>query len=151
MVGHYRTNLIKDAIRMATGTGPLQPGAVLHTDRGSNYTSEEFGRFLTGVDTSRPGRPHRVQRDQERMAAPFCFHHPSQSKAAGLPLLEGPARAWRCSRRPGPVARWTATRSPSPPISAPARGTFPAPPRCSGRRQGPALLARAEESDAVNA
>ncbi|WP_225878679.1 IS3 family transposase [Spongiactinospora rosea] len=46
MADHYRTGLVKDAIRMAAGTGLLQPDAVFHTDRGSNYTSEEFGRFL---------------------------------------------------------------------------------------------------------
>jgi len=47
MADHYRTELIKDAIRMAADTGLLQPGATFHTDRGSNYTSDEFGRFLT--------------------------------------------------------------------------------------------------------
>jgi putative transposase len=47
MADHYRTGLVKDAIRMAAGTGLLQPGAVFHTDRGSNYTSDEFGRFPT--------------------------------------------------------------------------------------------------------
>ncbi|MEV4179665.1 IS3 family transposase [Nonomuraea sp. NPDC049709] len=36
MADHYRTSLVKDAIRMAAGTGLLQPGAVFHSDRGSN-------------------------------------------------------------------------------------------------------------------
>ena len=36
MADHYRTELIKDAIRMADGTGLLQPSTVFHTDRGSN-------------------------------------------------------------------------------------------------------------------
>ncbi|MFI6883737.1 IS3 family transposase [Streptosporangium canum] len=53
MADHYRTELIKDAIRMAVGTGLLQPGAVFHSDRGSNYTSDEFGRFLTGLGIRR--------------------------------------------------------------------------------------------------
>ncbi|WP_109527518.1 IS3 family transposase [Nocardia aurea] len=53
MADHYRTGLIKDAIRMAAGTGLLQPGAVFHTDRGSNYTSDEFGRFLTSLQIRR--------------------------------------------------------------------------------------------------
>ncbi|WP_326631470.1 IS3 family transposase [Nonomuraea fuscirosea] len=48
MADHYRTELVTDAIRMAAGTGLLQSGAVFHSDRGSNYTSDEFGRFLTG-------------------------------------------------------------------------------------------------------
>ncbi|RSN09172.1 IS3 family transposase [Nonomuraea sp. WAC 01424] len=53
MADHYRTELIKDAIRMAAGTSLLQPNAVFHTDRGSNYTNEEFGRFLTGLGNRR--------------------------------------------------------------------------------------------------
>jgi transposase InsO family protein len=53
MADHYRTDLVKDAIRMASGTGLLQPGAVFHTDRGSNYTSDEFGRYLTGLHIRR--------------------------------------------------------------------------------------------------
>lgn len=53
MADHYRTDLIKGAIQMAVGTGLLQPGAVFHTDRGSNYTSDEFGRFLAGLDIHR--------------------------------------------------------------------------------------------------
>ncbi|MGW3353757.1 IS3 family transposase [Nonomuraea rubra] len=53
MADHYRTELVTDAIRMAAGTGLLQPGATFHTDRGSNYTSNEFGRFLTGLDIRR--------------------------------------------------------------------------------------------------
>jgi transposase InsO family protein len=44
MADHYRTDLIKDAIRMAAATGLLQPDAIFHADRGSNYTSDEFGR-----------------------------------------------------------------------------------------------------------
>ncbi|WP_440082169.1 IS3 family transposase [Streptosporangium sp. LJ11] len=53
MADHYRTDLIKAAIQMAVGTGLLQPGAVFHADRGSNYTSDEFGRFLAGLDIRR--------------------------------------------------------------------------------------------------
>ncbi|WP_411268451.1 IS3 family transposase [Nonomuraea sp. PA05] len=53
MADHYRTELVADAIRMAAGTGLLQSGAVFHSDRGSNYTSEEFGRFLAGLDIRR--------------------------------------------------------------------------------------------------
>ncbi|MFC4115092.1 IS3 family transposase, partial [Nonomuraea zeae] len=53
MADHYRTELVADAIRMAAGTGLLQSGAVFHSDRGSNYTSDEFGRFLTGLGIRR--------------------------------------------------------------------------------------------------
>ncbi|GAA3515388.1 transposase InsO family protein [Streptosporangium album] len=40
MADHYRTELIKDAIRMAAATGLLQPDAVFH--------SEVLQRFRTG-------------------------------------------------------------------------------------------------------
>ncbi|WP_329087759.1 MULTISPECIES: IS3 family transposase [unclassified Streptosporangium] len=53
MADHYRTELIKDAVRMAAGTGLIEPGTVFHSDRGSNYTSDEFGRFLTGLGIRR--------------------------------------------------------------------------------------------------
>jgi transposase InsO family protein len=53
MADHYRTELIKDAVRMAAGTGLIEGDAVFHSDRGSNYTSDEFGRFLTGLGIRR--------------------------------------------------------------------------------------------------
>ncbi|MFI9842560.1 hypothetical protein ACIHFD_36390 [Nonomuraea sp. NPDC051941] len=53
MADHYRTSLVKDAIRMAAGTGLLQPGAVFRIDRGSNCISDEFGRFLAGLQIRR--------------------------------------------------------------------------------------------------
>ena len=43
---HYRTDLIKQAISKAIATGLIEPGAIFHSDRGSNYTSDEFGAFL---------------------------------------------------------------------------------------------------------
>lgn len=53
MADHYRTSLVKGAIRMAADTGLLQSGAVFHTNRGSNYSSDEFGCFLTGLGIRR--------------------------------------------------------------------------------------------------
>lgn len=46
MADHYKASLVCDAIDAAVGTIELQPGCVFHSDRGSNYTSEEFGRHL---------------------------------------------------------------------------------------------------------
>jgi putative transposase len=43
---HYKTPLITAAITMAARNHSLAPGAVFHSDRGSNYTSAEFGRVL---------------------------------------------------------------------------------------------------------
>ena len=44
---HMRAELVIDALRMAARNYQLQPEAIFHSDHGSNYTSDEFGRFLT--------------------------------------------------------------------------------------------------------
>ena len=41
-----RTSLVCDAISMAAGRGRVQPGAIFHSDRGSQYTSAEFAVHL---------------------------------------------------------------------------------------------------------
>jgi len=46
MDDNYKTPLIQAAIRMAARNVPLPPGAVFHSDRGSNYTSDEFAKTL---------------------------------------------------------------------------------------------------------
>jgi putative transposase len=46
MADHMRTSLVCDAITMAAGHGSVQPGAVFHSDRGSQYTSAEFRSHL---------------------------------------------------------------------------------------------------------
>jgi putative transposase len=45
---NYRTPLISAAIGMAASNLDLPPGAVFHSDRGSNYTSGEFAAVLEG-------------------------------------------------------------------------------------------------------
>lgn len=46
MDDHYRTPLIETAIRMAVSNGRVEPEAIFHSDRGSNYTSTSFGAIL---------------------------------------------------------------------------------------------------------
>jgi transposase InsO family protein len=48
MAEHMRTDLICDAITMAATNVQFAPDAVFHSDRGSQYTSEQFRRHLTG-------------------------------------------------------------------------------------------------------
>jgi putative transposase len=47
MDDNYKTPLISRAIRDAADRFPLRPGAIFHSDRGSNYTSAEFAATLT--------------------------------------------------------------------------------------------------------
>jgi len=49
MDDNYRTPLIQAAIEMAATNLDLPKGAIFHSDRGSNYTSEEFAATLTGL------------------------------------------------------------------------------------------------------
>ncbi len=44
MAAHMHTSLVVDALQMAIDAGHVQPDAVFHSDRGSQYTSVEFAR-----------------------------------------------------------------------------------------------------------
>lgn len=46
MADHMRTSLVIDALGMARRNGDLVEGCVFHSDRGSQYTSDEFARYL---------------------------------------------------------------------------------------------------------
>lgn len=50
MGDNYKTPLISAAIDMAARNNRLAPKAIFHSDRGSNYTSEEFAKTLSGHD-----------------------------------------------------------------------------------------------------
>jgi putative transposase len=52
MADHMRTSLVCDAITMAAGRGRLAPGAIFHSDRGSQYTSIEYATLLADLDIS---------------------------------------------------------------------------------------------------
>jgi transposase InsO family protein len=49
MGDNYKTPLISGAIAMAARNHTLEPGAVFHSDRGSNYTSREFAGTLAAL------------------------------------------------------------------------------------------------------
>ncbi len=42
MADHHRAELVVDALDMAHGRGGLEPGGIIHSDRGSEYTSAQF-------------------------------------------------------------------------------------------------------------
>jgi transposase InsO family protein len=46
MAEHHRAELVVDALKMALGRARLEPGAIAHSDRGSEYTSAEFKDIL---------------------------------------------------------------------------------------------------------
>ena len=57
MATHMRASLVCDAVSMAHAKGNIAPGAIFHSDRGSQYTSTEFANHLKGLDmTSSMGR-----------------------------------------------------------------------------------------------
>jgi len=47
MAAHMRTELISDAVELAHRRGLVRPGAILHSDRGSQYTSKDFRTTLS--------------------------------------------------------------------------------------------------------
>lgn len=47
MADHMRTSLVIDALNMARANHNLTEGCIFHSDRGSQYTSEEFAGYLT--------------------------------------------------------------------------------------------------------
>lgn len=49
MDDNYKTPLIADAIRMAARNLDLPAGAIFHSDRGSNYTSDEYAMELQNL------------------------------------------------------------------------------------------------------
>jgi len=50
MDDNYRTPLIEEAIRMSVRNHEIEPGAIFHSDRGSNYTSAQFACTLKELD-----------------------------------------------------------------------------------------------------
>jgi transposase InsO family protein len=49
MDDHYKTPLIEDAIHMAARNHTILPDAIFHSDRGSNYTSQQFADTLRSL------------------------------------------------------------------------------------------------------
>jgi putative transposase len=47
---HMRAELVVDALRMAARNDALKPGAIFHTDRGSQYLSQSFAETAAKLD-----------------------------------------------------------------------------------------------------
>ncbi|MET8122507.1 IS3 family transposase [Micromonospora sp. NPDC005189] len=50
MAAHMRAELVADAVTLAHRRGLVDPKAILHSDRGSQYTSTEFRTTLTSLN-----------------------------------------------------------------------------------------------------
>jgi len=48
MADHMRASLVTGALTMARDRGHLEPNAIFHSDRGTQYTSREMGKWCTG-------------------------------------------------------------------------------------------------------
>jgi len=59
MNNHMHTDLICDALTMAKKRGYISDNAVFHSDRGSQYTSDQFAQYCD--DRKREGKPHQLR------------------------------------------------------------------------------------------
>jgi putative transposase len=50
LADHMRAELVTDALRMAARNYCLEPGAIFHTDRGSQYLSQAFAETAAQLD-----------------------------------------------------------------------------------------------------
>lgn len=62
MAEHMCTSLVTDALEVARRAGHLPPGAIFHSDRGTQYTSTEFDRYC---------HTHNIQRSLGRTG--ICY------------------------------------------------------------------------------
>ena len=53
MADHMRTSLVTDALDMAARNYPLAAGAIFHSDRGTQYLSQEFANHTAGLGVRR--------------------------------------------------------------------------------------------------
>jgi transposase InsO family protein len=74
MANHMRTNLVSDALKMAiAGRGGVVAGIIFHSDRGSQYTSGEFGLLLNSYDMVQSVLVDRHQYRTQRQARSSIF------------------------------------------------------------------------------
>ncbi|MFF3160073.1 DDE-type integrase/transposase/recombinase [Streptomyces sp. NPDC057910] len=50
MADHHRASLVTDALKIAHGRAGLHPGCVIHSGRGSKYTSAELRSKIVGLN-----------------------------------------------------------------------------------------------------
>nr|WSX54149.1 IS3 family transposase [Streptomyces sp. NBC_00974] len=83
MADHHRADLVVDALDMAAALGRLEPGCVIHSDRGSEYTS---GQLRTKI--SKLGHRQSVGRTGS------CFDNAAAESFWAVPKEEIGTRFW---------------------------------------------------------
>ncbi|WP_406110943.1 transposase [Streptomyces sp. NBC_01003] len=121
MADHRRASLVMDALKMAAGRGRLQPGCIAHSDRGSEYTSDE-----RRCKISRLGLRQSMGRAGSCFdnAAPSHSSHYSRRRSAPAAGRTGPApaRTSSLSSRPSTTDATNAAiqSGATPPVGDPA-------------------------------
>ncbi|WP_246568390.1 DDE-type integrase/transposase/recombinase, partial [Streptomyces flaveus] len=111
MADHHRASLVVDALKMTHGRAELRPGCVIHSDRGSEYTSAEFRDEIRELD---------LRQGCERTGS--CFDN-----AAAASTRSASARAVGGSPGSARLRRYSATRvsGSTPPHSGGAGSSLP--------------------------
>jgi len=103
---HDKTPLIQAALGDAADRNTLEPGAIFHTDRGSDYTSHEFARTLTELglrhSVGGTGVCYEVSRRRESHPPPLSEPCLTVSRYTA-PTVEpvGNAPCFQCANMPG--------------------------------------------------
>lgn len=83
MADHHRAELPVNALQMAAGRGVLQPGCIMHTDRGSEYTSTQFRCLSSQL---------RIQQSMGRTGS--CYDNAAAESFFGLLKAEIGTTVW---------------------------------------------------------
>lgn len=120
MADHMRTDLICDAISMAATNVTFTTGAVFHSDRGSQYTSDQFAKHLkanglkgsmgrTGVCWDNALAESFFAALKKRTRVPCCFPDPRQGPAGHCrvhrSVLQSPTYPFRAGLQDAPGGR----------------------------------------------
>ncbi|WP_405682426.1 IS3 family transposase [Streptomyces sp. NBC_00057] len=87
MAGHHRAELVTDALRMAAGRGGLQPGCIMHTDRGSEGGFNRSLQHLVLGDVD--GQASRVDGSVDRAFADEVTRCAGATAGSGTSVLAG--------------------------------------------------------------
>ncbi|QHA08009.1 DDE-type integrase/transposase/recombinase [Streptomyces broussonetiae] len=126
MADHHRAGLPVAALRMAAGRGGLEQGCVMHTDRSSEYTSDEFRSEI---------RRLRMRQSLGRVGS--CYENAAAESWFAILKAEIGTTMWETREAPGPTfsatSRSSTTAAGS--VGIPTTGTSPRSKRdpCSGR------------------